>query len=70
MCVIRDFSTIGEVLAVYRKSMGLKQGVVAKQVGITQTGLCLVEHGKRQPSPKLLKNLFTLYGIRIELHQK
>ena len=46
--------TIGQKLKELRKQKSLKQGVVAKEMGISQTYLSQIENGKRNPSTVLL----------------
>jgi len=55
--------TIGQKLKELRKQKSLKQGVVAKEMGISQTYLSQVEGGKRNPSTALLDRFAVYYSM-------
>ena len=55
--------TIGQKLKEIRKQDSLKQGVVAKALGISQTYLSQVESGKRNPSTSLLDRMAAYYSM-------
>lgn len=55
--------TIGQKLKELRKQDSLKQGVVAKALGISQTYLSQVESGKRNPSTSLLDRIAAYYSM-------
>lgn len=52
--------SLGAVLQAWRKSLRIPQGVLALQLGVSQSYLCDLEHDNRNPSDKLLQSLQTL----------
>ena len=52
-----------------RKNNELKMKDVAIRLGISESFLSLVEHGKRQPSYELLQQMSDLYGIEKDILQ-
>ncbi len=58
-------TNIGRGLKVARAMSGLKQGKAAKALCITHTYLSLLEHGRRDPSLKLLRRISVLYDVPI-----
>lgn len=44
-------------LIAIRRSCGLKQSSVAKSAQISQATYCLIESGKRRPSPEVAKRI-------------
>ena len=55
--------TIGQKLKELRKQKSLKQGLVAKEMGISQTYLSLLEKGTRNPSTVLLERFAAFYKM-------
>ena len=49
----------GVCLKQKRQSMGVKQKDMAKRLGISQTYICDLEHGKRRATPQIVKG----YGL-------
>lgn len=52
-----------DVLTNKRKSMGLRQGDIAKKIGVSQTHLSMIENGKRMPSVDILYKYFDAVGL-------
>lgn len=50
-----------------RKSVGLTQREAARQLGITDVHLCNLEHGKSQPSLKLIAWMEQAFGVNVYL---
>jgi transcriptional regulator with XRE-family HTH domain len=50
-----------------RKDKGINQITFAKELGISQTWLSLIESGKRKPEMKLLQRIADYFGIPIEV---
>lgn len=46
-----------------RESIGLKQGEMAKRMGIARTSLCLYENGQRTPDAHVLKQFILASGV-------
>lgn len=55
--------TIGKLLKDLRKKKSIRQGIAAKEVGISQTWLSLIEQDKRIPSTVMLRRLSRYYNI-------
>lgn len=64
---MQTFSELGEAVAAQRRQLGLRQGVVAAQAGITQESLSRFERGKLTEfgSRKLLALLGVL-GLELQ----
>lgn len=51
----------------YRKEAGIKQGDMAKRIGIRREHLCMIEKGKSKPSMKVLCAICDELGLKISL---
>jgi len=49
-----------------RKARGLKQGDIAKALGVTQATVSFYEQGKREPDLKTLRKLATALNVTID----
>ena len=54
---------IGTTIKELRVEKGIKQGVLAKSIGISQTSLSLIESGVKQPSQDTLKKVCDIFEI-------
>lgn len=63
---ILNTNHIGRVLRRVREEQRLSQALAAQCVGILQTHLSDLEHGKRSIKPELLVRLATFYGITLD----
>ena len=55
--------TIGQLTKQLRKSRSLRQGIAAKELGISQTYLSQLEKGTRNLSSGMVDKLSLFYGI-------
>lgn len=58
--------TIGRAIQTFRVAQGIKQKDLAKELGISDSHLCLLEHGKRMPSAELLNAIQK--GLNMEIY--
>ena len=56
---------LGKAIKLVRTAAGMRQGVVAKQVGVTANYLSLIENGKREPSVSFLRKLASTLGVPV-----
>jgi len=49
--------TLGKGIKTIRTALGVKQGVLAKRVGVSQNYLSLLESDKREPSVSFLRRM-------------
>jgi transcriptional regulator with XRE-family HTH domain len=56
-------SEITERLITIRKALGLKQGVFAQTLGIPQTTLSTIEHGKSPLQERYIKLICLTFGV-------
>jgi transcriptional regulator with XRE-family HTH domain len=54
---------IGKGIKFVRIASGLRQGVMAKQLDISQNYLSLLENNKAEPSIALLKKISEVFGV-------
>lgn len=60
-----DLPRLGERLRIARSNAGLKQEDAAREVGLSRTTLVAIEQGQRRPRGEELRQLATLYRIRL-----
>ena len=58
-------AAVCEKLKLLREQAGLRQGQIAKFLGVTQTYISKVETGERKLTVDQLENLATLYGYSL-----
>ena len=58
-------AAVCEKLKLLREQTGLRQGQIAKFLGVTQTYISKVETGERKLTVDQLENLATLYGYSL-----
>lgn len=58
---------LGNIISSVRKEKGYKQGVLAKELGITQTYLSQIERDKKEPNLSLLKKIAASLGIPLPI---
>lgn len=58
---------IGKELRIIRVTRGLRQGVVCKELKISQAYLSQIENGTRFPSMKVLKKLTERYDAKFKI---
>lgn len=57
--------SIGKGIRMARASIGLRQGVLAERVGITQNYLSLLEHDCQRPSIVILERIAKECGVTV-----
>lgn len=55
--------TVGAVVRSLRESAGLKQRELANRVGISPALLSLIEHGRRDPTVRVLRDIGRALGV-------
>lgn len=58
---------IGKKIRVFRELAGVRQGELAKRVGVSPNYISLVENGRREPSLKFLKRLAHEFDLPISV---
>ncbi|MCB1073811.1 MAG: helix-turn-helix transcriptional regulator [Chlamydiia bacterium] len=58
---------LGQIISSVRKEKGYKQGVLAKELGITQTYLSQIERDKKEPNLSLLKKIANVLRIPLPI---
>lgn len=61
-----DKERVGLELKIARIRKGIKQWELARQVGICQNTLSLIEQGRRKPAPELLRRLLEALDVAEE----
>ena len=56
---------LGKAIKLVRTAAGMRQGTVAKQLGVTANYLSLIENGKREPSVSFLRKLASTLGVPV-----
>jgi transcriptional regulator with XRE-family HTH domain len=56
---------LGKAIKLVRTAAGMRQGAVAKQVGVSANYLSLIENGKREPSVSFLRKLASALGVPV-----
>lgn len=57
--------TYGEMILLRRRELGIKQWVLGRSVGVSETTICKIEHDKLKPSDELDKKLREALGLDI-----
>ena len=57
-------------LLALRIRRGIKRSHIAKEVGISEAYISMIENGKRVPSPIILDGILYVLGYRLELHEE
>ena len=57
--------TIGERLTYWRKKLSFNQSELAKQSGISQSAISLIENGENQPTVQTIETLCNAMGISL-----
>ena len=71
MIVTRDnLKRLGPILRKRRIKSGVKQYVMAGQIGYTTSNLCEFEHGKVTPKITMLLDLCDQLGLELVLREK
>ncbi len=59
-------NAIGERIKCYRKKIGLTQGELARNIGITQSKISAIEKERNYPSLETIKSLKDYFGVSYE----
>jgi transcriptional regulator with XRE-family HTH domain len=54
------------ILAILRRALGIDQHSLAREAGISQSTLSLIEKGDRQPAPDVAKRIAQAIGIEVD----
>lgn len=58
---------IGKQIRIFRNIAGVRQGELAKRIGVSPNYISLVENGRREPSLKFLKRLSEEFDLPLSV---
>lgn len=59
-------NTNGATVRALREALGIKQGAMAKDLGISWGYFANIESGAKQPSPQVVRNIAHRLGVSID----